>query len=258
MGSQVPVPPGLPFFFATWKAGSSILTQPMIKCVNNLRRQGKNMKLKKIFTERKTAIGLLAGLYLFVWGPHLFADDDDNRIDPGKNIIAIHDSSSEEYKKECRECHASILSGQSLDAEIEPAHVAMFDFAPGKPGDDKQCIWCHRSVDLVQGSAGNIRKQVDATLCTLCHGSIARTGPSGTVKKFYLAGPSPNDGAVLYDLACAACHKDLANSKVNGESAKDIQKKINENEAGMGALRVLSPTEITAIADALVRSGGDD
>lgn len=214
------------------------------------------MNLTKVFCKRKTAIGLLAGVYLFTWVPNILADEDDNRIDLRKNIIAIHDSSSGEYNKRCNECHAGILSEQSLDAKIEPAHVAMFDFAPGRPGDDKQCIWCHRTVDLVQGSAGSLRKQVDATLCAMCHGPVDRDGPSDTVKKFYQAGPSLDDpdlGVVLYDLACAACHKDLVNSKVSGESAKDIQKKIDENEAGMGPLTVLSPYEIQAIADALAK-----
>jgi mono/diheme cytochrome c family protein len=90
----------------------------------------------------------------------------------------------------------------------------------------------------------------------MCHGPVDRDGPSDTVKKFYQAGPSLDDpdlGVVLYDLACAACHKDLVNSKVSGESAKDIQKKIDENEAGMGPLTVLSPYEIQAIADALAK-----
>jgi hypothetical protein len=213
------------------------------------------MKLEKVFCKRKMAIGLLAGVFLLTLVPNIWADDDDGKIDSGKNIIAIHDSSSEQYDKDCLDCHAVILSAKSLDESIAPAaHVAMFDFAPGKRGDDKQCRWCHRTVDLVQGSAGSLRKQVDATLCAMCHGPINRNGPSGkTVKKFYQAGPSPLDGALLYDLACAACHKDLVNSKVSGESAKDIQKKIDENEAGMGPLGILSPEEIDSIADALAK-----
>jgi hypothetical protein len=218
------------------------------------------MKVKKIFTQRKTAIGLLVGVYLFSWVPNILADDDkrddDKRIDTRKNIIAIHDSSSGEYNKECSECHADIPKAESLKPSVAPAaHVAMFDFAPGKPGDDKQCIWCHRTVDLVQGSAGSLRKQVDATLCTLCHGPSDRNGPSGLVKQFYQAGPSPDDGALLYDLSCAACHKDLANSKVSGESAKEIQEEIDENEGGMGPLRILTELEIQAIAAALAEAG---
>ena len=210
------------------------------------------MKLRKIFS-RKTAIGLLAAVYLFMLVPNIRADDDDNRIDPGKNIIAIHDISSKQYNKNCLECHADIPNAKSLDPSIAPAaHVAMFDFAPGKPGDDKQCIWCHQTVDLVQGSAGNLRKQVDATLCAMCHGSIDRNGPSGkTVKKFYQAGPSPDDGVLLYDLACAACHKDLVNSEVSGESAKEIREEIDDDEGGMGPLSILSSEEIQSIAVAL-------
>jgi mono/diheme cytochrome c family protein len=88
----------------------------------------------------------------------------------------------------------------------------------------------------------------------MCH------GPAGPGNQFYQAGLSPDDpdGAVLYDLACAACHKDLASSKVSGESADEIQEKIDKNEGGMGPLRVLSAPEIEAIAAALAQSGGDD
>ncbi len=142
-------------------------------------------------------------------------------------------------------------SALSLEPSIPNVHVAMFDFAPGKPSDDKQCIWCHKTVDLVQGSAGNIRKQVKATLCAMCH------GPSGPAKQFYQADLAL-DGPALYDLACAACHRDLVNSEVRGESLAEIQEEINENEGGMGPLGVLSTEKIQAIAAALAESSGDD
>ncbi len=225
------------------------------------------MKLRKIFSKRKTAIGLLAGVYLFAWAPNILADEDDNRIDPRKNIIAIHDSSSDEYKKKCSECHADIANAQSLEPSIPAAHVAMFDFAPGKAGDDKQCIWCHRTVDLVQGSAGNIRKQVDATLCTLCHGDPPREvinskerERSATAKQFYRAGLSPTDpdGPALYDLACAACHRNPENSQVKGARTDQIQRAIENDKGEMGPLTVLSTEEIQAIEDALAKPGEND
>jgi mono/diheme cytochrome c family protein len=208
------------------------------------------MKIRKIFNKRKMAIGLLAGAYLFAWVPNILADDDDRR-DPGQNIIAIHDSSSRQYDKKCNECHADIRNAQSLEPSIPNVHVVMFDFAPGKQSDDKQCIWCHRTVDLVQGSAGNIRKQVKATLCAMCH------GPAGPAKQFYQADLAL-DGPVLYDLACAACHRDLANSEVRGESLAEIREEIDENEGGMRPLGVLSTEKIQAIAAALAQPGGDD
>jgi mono/diheme cytochrome c family protein len=58
-------------------------------------------------------------------------------------------------------------------------------------------------------------------------------------------------GQKLYGLYCAGCHDALSNSEVHGESASEIQKKISENEGGMGPLRVLTPAQIQAIATAL-------
>ncbi len=102
------------------------------------------MKIRKIFNKRKMTIGLLAGAYLFTWVPNILADDDDDDdddpIDPGNNIIAIHDSSSRQYNKECISCHADILSAQSLDPSIPNVHVAMFSFAPGKPGERSRAL----------------------------------------------------------------------------------------------------------------------
>jgi hypothetical protein len=97
----------------------------------------------------------------------------------------------------------------------------------------------------------------------LCHGPFERIvryreEPEPVqVKQFYLAGLDPNDpdGPAVYDLACASCHKDLSNSKVKGESASEIQEKIDKDKGGMGPLSVLSTEEIQAIADALSGSG---
>ena len=178
-------------------------------------------------------------------------------FDPTKNVIAIHDSSSEQYKKECKSCHAEIHSRQTFDTSIPAAHLAMAPFAAGKPGGDQQCRWCHRTVDVAQGtqtkgkSIGNLGRHVDATLCTLCHGP-GRDGPG---QQFYQSGLSPTepDGVLLYGLVCSGCHRDLDDSEVRGEDAEDIRKKIAENEGGMGVLSVLSAEEIDALVVALAR-----
>ena len=207
---------------------------------------------------RNTGIALLAAFCLFTCASDGFGEDE---IDPTKNYAAFHDSNSDQYQKHCTDCHEDVLNGESLDPDIPPAHLAMFEFAAGEAGDDKQCRWCHhRSVDLTQGtqsaatSKGNIRKRVDTALCTLCH------GPEGPGQQLYQAGLSSlvTDGGELYDLVCAGCHRDLADSEMEGKDADKIQEAIDEDKGGMGPLIALRPEEIQAIADALAEGGGDE
>jgi len=209
----------------------------------------------KILRKIKPGIALLAGFFLFAFIliaflPSGFADDEGDIA--GVNLIALHDSGSRQYERHCLDCHSDVLAQRSLNPSIPTVHVAMIPFVPGEKNEEK-CAWCHRSVDLVQESTGNLRKHVDADLCTLCH------GPAGPGPKFYQTGLSQTDpdGPALYELVCATCHGDLANSEVRGESAGEIQEKINENEGGMGPLRVLSGPELQAIADALARRQRD-
>jgi mono/diheme cytochrome c family protein len=172
------------------------------------------------------------------------------------NIIALHDRNSPQYNRNCSDCHADIHRGESLNPSIPDAHVAMLPFAPGETDSNDKCTWCHRSVDLVQASGSplvvrnSIIKHFDPRLCTMCH------GPGGPAKQFYQETLSSLqlDGSELYDLTCSGCHRVLADSEVEGESAAEIQNKINGNEGGMGPLVALKTEQIQSIAVAL---GGD-
>ena len=189
-------------------------------------------------------------------------DDGGDGFDPKKNIIAIHDSSSDQYNKKCGNCHTEIHSRESQNPSIPAAHPGMAPYAAGKPNDDRQCRWCHRTVDLTQGtqalekSKGNHRRSVDVALCTLCHGPY-RDGPG---KQFYQSGLSPTDpdGPVVYEVVCAGCHRGLEDSEMQGKNAEKIQKAIDEDKGGMGVLTVLSTQEINAIAAVLAEPGGGD
>jgi cytochrome c5 len=182
------------------------------------------------------------------------SDHNDEPPSVGEyNIIAIHDSTSKKYEKKCTKCHADIHTRQSLDPSIPDAHVAMLPFAPGKPNDDKKCVWCHRSVDLVQAAGSpkdamaSLRKHVDSRTCTLCH------GPGGEAKQFYQANFNTLhlSGSDMYGLVCSGCHGNLSNSKVRGENAAKIQKAIQKNKGGMAPLGALTTDQILAIANAL-------
>ncbi|MBI3563062.1 MAG: c-type cytochrome [Gammaproteobacteria bacterium] len=65
--------------------------------------------------------------------------------------------------------------------------------------------------------------------------------------------PPPTDGAALYATYCRSCHGALATSTKLNRTITQIQTAINTNAGGvMGTLNGLTPTQVQAIADALV------
>lgn len=207
--------------------------------------------------EQKRGIKLVLALCIFASSPSLLWADDDERTedrgDSSVNLVAIHDRGSAQYNDNCLECHAAVTNATSLDPVIEAAHPVMLSSTPGEDTEDK-CVFCHRSVDLQQFSAGNLRRQVDVTLCSVCH------GPSTPSRQLYQTGFSGGaaDGAVLYDLVCSSCHRELPDSEVRGESLDDIREAILDDEGGMGPLQALTDQQIRAIADALGGANGSD
>lgn len=104
-------------------------------------------------------------------------DGDDEAQNLTTNTYALHDSSSDQYRDDCLSCHSEVLTEESLDSSIPSAHTAMLAETPGGDTQSK-CVYCHTSVDLLQHSAGNIRRQVSVETCDLCH------GPGGTADEF--------------------------------------------------------------------------
>jgi mono/diheme cytochrome c family protein len=127
------------------------------------------------------------------------------------------------------------------------------------------CAACHGplATSEVRGeSAGDIREAIQEneggmgslsglTLTQLQAIAAALSGTAGGGTP-----PPPGDGALLYEVNCAACHGPLATSEVRGESAGDIQAAIAENEGGMGSLSGLTLTQLQAIAAALNGTSG--
>ena len=243
---------------------------------NPLLRAG---KLGKVFLVAVLVVGGGASL----WSLNARGDDGSS-TSSSTNAIAFHNRNSSQYNDHCLDCHAAVLteapvvSGAAVTnprlSGIEPpptrtAHGMMLrgNFKPGEAGHDTRCQFCHRSVNVVEGPRmpqdelqGAIRKRVDPAVCTLCHGPKTGGQPGSPGPQFYQAGLlqliPPTDlllGQKLYGLVCAGCHNPLAQSEVHGKSASEIQKEINENEGGMGPLRVLSAAQINAIATALAQ-----
>ena len=98
------------------------------------------------------------------------------------NPIPIHDKNSDQYRSDCTNaaCHRNKLKETSLDSSIMTFHVLkvldpQFSKYFGKT-TDKKCVYCHKDTDLIAYSAGNLRKNVDVSICYNCHtkGSIGK------------------------------------------------------------------------------------
>lgn len=83
-----------------------------------------------------------------------------------KNLIDMHKNAGTMNSKECLACHAAIKKDVSLDSKIKTFHRAHLESKLETP---KNCADCHKHVDLREGSASSLRKQVDPQLCAGCH-----------------------------------------------------------------------------------------
>ncbi len=82
------------------------------------------------------------------------------------NLIELHKASANSSNKECLSCHGSITKQTTLNAKIKTFHRLHLESKLDTP---KNCADCHQSVDLREGSAAALRKQVDPQLCAGCH-----------------------------------------------------------------------------------------
>ncbi len=89
------------------------------------------------------------------------------------NIVQLHDSGSPEYNSDCILCHGDMSDEKSLSASVPGIHPWMCPYVYQAAGQTEMnndvCIYCHKSVDFLETSAGNLRKQVAASECRTCH-----------------------------------------------------------------------------------------
>jgi len=83
-----------------------------------------------------------------------------------KNLVSLHKDAGKLSNKECLACHAGIKKDETLNKKFKTFHRVHLESKKGTPN---KCSECHESVDLRQGSAASLRKQVDPQLCAGCH-----------------------------------------------------------------------------------------
>lgn len=89
------------------------------------------------------------------------------------NLLALHDAGSAQYNADCIKCHGNMMWEESLSDLAPAAHPVMMPYALAETGEDtldnSTCLYCHPTVDFLEKSAGNLRKQVAAGVCVQCH-----------------------------------------------------------------------------------------
>ena len=118
------------------------------------------------------------------------------------------------------------------------------------------CAICHGPLaasSKLNRSASQIQGAIDANIGNMGYlGILTPTEVQSIADALVSATSPPTDGPTLYANNCAACHGPLATSSKLNRSASQIQGAIDTDAGGMSYLSVLTPTEVQAIADALV------
>lgn len=83
-----------------------------------------------------------------------------------KNLVSLHKDAAKLSSKECFACHAALKKETTLNKKYKTFHRVHLESKLATP---KNCSDCHPSVDLKEGSAAALRKQVDPQLCAGCH-----------------------------------------------------------------------------------------
>ena len=82
------------------------------------------------------------------------------------NLIDLHMRAGQLTNKQCLACHGKILTSTSLNKKIKTFHRLHLESKLPTP---KNCADCHQAVDLRNGSAAALRKQVNPQICAGCH-----------------------------------------------------------------------------------------
>ncbi|MBI5418748.1 MAG: cytochrome c3 family protein [Deltaproteobacteria bacterium] len=83
-----------------------------------------------------------------------------------RNLVELHRNAGQMSTKECLSCHAGIKKAATLNKKIKTLHRVHLESKRDTP---KNCTDCHKSVDIREGSAAALRKQVDPGICADCH-----------------------------------------------------------------------------------------
>ncbi|MFQ6120202.1 MAG: cytochrome c3 family protein [Methanosarcinales archaeon] len=103
-----------------------------------------------------------------------------------KNMIDLHSDLTNITDYQCLSCHSEIPQETTLNASYKAPHPTHLE----SNYLNFKCNDCHKSVDLIEQSAGNLRRNVDVDICATCHSPF----------------PAPPMSADWINQSCMNCH----------------------------------------------------
>jgi mono/diheme cytochrome c family protein len=191
------------------------------------------------------------------------------------------------YANNCASCHGALATSAKLNATAAQIQTGINNVSQMKSLSTLTSTQIQAIATALVSTAPPVTDGATlyANNCAACHGALASSSKIGatstriqnaigTVSQMrslstltstqiqaiattLQAVPMPTDGPSLYAINCASCHGALANSKVGGSSASEIQKAIQQ-KSQMKYLSTLTSTQISAIASALANIKGGD
>lgn len=117
------------------------------------------------------------------------------------NLEALHMEAASLSAEQCVACHGNKAEEQSLDPDQPTAHSVHLN----SELLSLNCTDCHQKVDLLQGSAAGLRRQVSEELCATCHSPF----PSKMQPEWQ-------------NMDCTTCHQDWQ-EKMAGVSVVNLE-----------------------------------
>lgn len=118
---------------------------------------------------------------------------------PNDNLVFLH-KEAKAHAADCTGCHGDRKTETGTDGKTKSSHTLHLTSLLLR----FNCVSCHQSVDLREGSAANLRKQVNPEFCARCHSAL----------------PTVKAHTEKAKTMCAKCHAGWR--KQMAESAPDV------------------------------------
>ncbi|MFQ6088767.1 MAG: cytochrome c3 family protein [Candidatus Methanofastidiosia archaeon] len=116
--------------------------------------------------KKREKMGVATLLLIFLLG---YISQREEIPEEKPNLYTLHLNALSLESRECIDCHGDKSQETSLKEGVETPHKIhltseILNF---------ECVTCHQKVDIQEGSAASLRRQVDVEFCAKCHSEFS-------------------------------------------------------------------------------------